>query len=380
MVIVYVFLTKMIYLYKIKIKYLCKKCFSIWRKIKENLIYKSAALIFKQNKLILMSASYNDKFGNITALAKTLQKKSIPFIWITHEELRKNTFNVLILLAQAHVLVIDAESPAARIKIHHNTCLIHCWHACGAYKKIGFDAKRKNYDDISEEKRIKRIHRDISWFVCTSDETAKIYANAFRIPLEKFLIFGSPRLDELIQQKKYSIPSQYTILYAPTYRTYKNKRYLPKLPDAKVLRETLTSKLGVNVRLAFRGHPTTPLPKDYNGWENWSNFDQNYALSHTSVLITDYSSIFFDFLLFNRPIVFYVPDLKKYIKNERELYFSPYKIFPSTTCSQENELIIMLYKCYNIKIDYKEIWKKYMSACDGNSSEHLCSFIASYMR
>lgn len=366
----------------IKIKNIYRKILPIFRIFKDNFVYRIATLLLTQNKLVLISSSSDDKFGNITALARALRECSMPFVWLTCEQLKNNTFKYIITLAQAQVLVIDAASPAARIKLNHNTCLIHCWHACGAYKKIGFDAKRKIYNNDSEEKRIRRIHRGISWFVCTSEETAKIYANAFRLPFERMLIFGSPRLDTIIQQKdKVSVPKIYTILYAPTYRTYgKNIRYLPPLPDAKVLREELIAKLGENVHLVFRGHPTTPSPVKLNGWEDWSNIPQSEALYRASVLITDYSSIFFDFLIFNRPIIFYIYDIDTYIKNERNLYFLPYKEFKETVCIDKNNLINVIIKCRNLKINYIKIWNKYMSACDGNSSNRLSLFIKQNMK
>lgn len=353
-----------------------KKFLSKWRRFKENLIYKIAACILSQNKIILFSSLSNDKFGNITALAKTLHNYKTPFILLTCEYLKYNHIRSLIILARARILVIDAASPSARLKLNSNTCLIHCWHACGAYKKIGFDAKRKNFSDQNEEKRIKRIHRGISWFVCTSKETAKIYAKAFRIPVSRMLVFGSPRIDEIVKKKNFVSPKIYTILYAPTFRTQgNNNRYLPPLPDAKKIRKILNSRLGEDINLVFRGHPTTQPPKNLNGWVDWSNIPQYDALEKTSVLITDYSSIFFDFLIFKRPIVFFVPDLYIYQNNERELYFSPYKYFSETTCIDETSLIKILIKCRNLRVDYSEIWNKYMSACNGNSTELLYKFI-----
>lgn len=361
---------------RIKFLSILKKFSSIWNRFKENLIYIIATCFLDQNRIIIFSSSSDDKYGNIRALAKTLCDHKMMFIWLTYEKMKEHPFKSLIILARARVLVVDASSPAARVKLHRNTYLIHCWHACGAYKKIGFDAKRKNYMDVSEYKRIKRIHRGISWFVCTSEESAKIYAKSLRLPMERMLVFGSPRLDEIIQNKNFVEPKVYTILYAPTYRTHgRNTRYHPKLPDAKVLQKTLTSQLGENIKLVFRGHPTTPLPENFNGWENWSDISQRDALNHTSVLITDYSSIFFDFLVYNRPIIFYIPDYYNYLNYERELYFSPYDYFDKTTCTNLDELIKVLIKSRNIKINNSVIWKKFMSACDGYSSERICLFI-----
>lgn len=357
-----------------------KLCFC-WRKTKDNIVYRTASALRAQDKIVLFSSSRDDKFSNITALSEKLREQAMPFIWLTQEQLQAHPLHSLVSLARARVLVIDAASPAARIELHRNTCLIHCWHAGGAYKKVAFDAKRKNYDDASEEKRIRRIHRRIDWFVCTSEETARTYANAFRIPLEQMLVFGSPRLDTTLREVNFPSPSTYTVLYAPTYRTQgKNVRYLPPLPSSEKLREALIPQLGEEVRLAFRGHPTAPVSDALLGWEDWSNIPQHEALRHASVLITDYSSIFFDFLPFNRPILFYVPDFSEYQCHERELYFSPYDAFPETTCSDEQTLMRMLVQCRHKKVDYGDIWQKYMSACDGKASERLCTFIQKIMK
>lgn len=364
-----------------KVTFLPKKITLYWRKRIDKFIYWLVSSCFTKDQLVLFSSSSDDKFGNISALAKKLNEMDISFIWITKNRLKYHSFDSIISIARARVLVIDAESPSARMKLHRNTCLIHCWHAGGAYKKVAFDAKRKGYDDAHEEKRIARIHRGISYFVCTSEETARIYTQAFRLSLNQMLVFGSPRLDRILCQSLPPTPSAYTILYAPTYRTKgKNIRYLPPLPDAVAWRAALIPRLGKDIHFAFRGHPTAPAPEELRGWENWSHIPQDEALSYTSVLITDYSSIFFDFLAFNRPIVFYVPDFDNYQYHERELYFSPYDVFPDTTCSNENNLLRLLEYCYNFKVNYKEVWQKYMSACDGKSTERLCMFIHKIMK
>ena len=344
-------------------------------------VYWMAASLLPKKNIILFSSSKRDQFGNISSLECYFHKKNIKFKRIFKEQLKSEPFYFLISLAQARVLVIDASSPAARFGLHHKTCLIHCWHAGGAYKKIAFDAKRKNCRDVDEEIRIKRIHRCISYFVCSSSETARIYAKAFRLKLCQMLVFGLPRLDTCIQNSIYESPFNYTILFAPTYRTQeKNCRYLPPMPDAAFLRSALRRQIGEDVRLAFRGHPTAPVPANLTGWENWSDISQLEALNRASVLITDYSSIIFDFLPFNRPIVFYVPDIDKYQCCERELYFSPYDIFPKTTCADLHNLIRILADCRYMKVDYKEFWQKHMSACDGKSTQRLCTFIQEIMK
>lgn len=351
------------------------------RNIRNFVVYWIAALLLPKKNIVLFSSSKNDQFGNISSLEFYFQNENIKFKRIFKEQLKSDPFYFLFILAQARVLVIDASSPAARFGLHHKTCLIHCWHAGGAYKKIAFDAKRKNYKDENEENRIKRIHRCISYFVCSSVETAHIYAKAFRLASHQMLTFGLPRLDVPMKEPIPEPPFNYTILFAPTYRTQeKNSRHLPPMPDAVSLRSVLEKQLGESVRLVFRGHPTAPVLADLTGWENWSDMPQSEALKRASVLITDYSSIIFDFLPFNRPIVFYVPDIDEYQYYERELYFSPYDVFPQTTCADLHNLIRILAECRYMKVDYDEFWKKHMSACDGKSTQRLCAFIQEIMR
>lgn len=347
----------------------------------KNIFYRLVSAIIPQNQLVLLTSSPEDKFGNITALAKKLKEMAIPFYQLDRKQFQKHPLRALVTLARAHVFVIDAASPVSRLKLHRNTRLLQCWHACGAYKKIAFDAKRKNYNDANEEIRIQRIHGRTSWFVCTSQETARTYSKAFRLPLDRMLVFGSPRLDAYIQDSLCPAPAVYTLLYAPTYRTRDDStRYIPPPPDAEALRAGLTARLGETVRLAFRGHPTAPVLPAFDDWEDWSNLSQQEALRRASVLITDYSSIFFDFLPYRRPIVFYVPDFDEYQRQERELYFSPYDAFPETTCSDERTLLNVLTQCRHMKTGYEAIWQKHMSACDGKSSERLCTFIKKIMK
>ncbi len=343
----------------------------------ENVVYKIASHRLEKKSIILYSSSIDDKFANIGAVASKLKEKKISFIRLSQLYRLLHPLRFYTKLAKARVLLIDGSSPAAHVKLHPDTCLISCWHACGAYKKMGFDAKRKGYSDKSEERRLSRVHRDISYFVCTSEEVADIYAGAFHLQRNKMLVFGSPRLDKILSSPLPPQPASYTVLYAPTYRTgSRNQRSLLPLPDGKRLRGKLEHILGEAVTLAFRGHPTSPKPASLAGWEDWTDLPQQEALNGASVLVTDYSSIFFDYLPLARPVVFYVPDLEAYQRDEKELYFSPYELAPKTTCANEEELLEALVRCRHAKADHSQVWRKFMSACDGHSAERLCDFMA----
>ena len=343
-----------------------------------NIVYNCISLFVSCRGILLYTGLKNDKYGNISSIANYLNEKNISFKTLNAVELKSNRLRSIIKIAQSKVIVIDSASPAGLIKLRDTTYLINCWHACGAYKKIAFDAKRVHFDPEKEERRIRRLHRCISYFICSSDKVASIFAKAFKEEKSKFLPLGVPRTDTLYRTAaaKPTIP---TILYAPTFRTRDNNRTLPDPPDSSVLLPALRDALSIDVRLAYRGHPTC-FHEQINGWEDWSNLPQFEALQKASLLITDYSSIFFDYLFYKRPIIFYVPDYKYYTENERQLYFSPFEMFPDSVCTDIISLQNTIIHLFNKNIDYSNFWNLYMASCDGNSTERVCDLIMNLIR
>ena len=347
----------------------------LWRKA----VYLFFSKIEQQNSVVLFASSESDKFGNIAAIAREMERTKKKYFLLDFNVYKNNSIKFYFILAKARVFVVDAAT-FIRVPFCENTTIIQCWHAGGTYKKVGFDAKVKGKDPEEEEKRIQRLHGSISYFVCSSDKVGRTYTHAFRLKQNAALILGLPRLDSFVRKKEHVAPKEYTILYAPTFRTYgSNTRWLPALPDAQMIKKRFQETVGAPIHLAFRSHPTSPPYTNTEGWEDWSNLEETVALEQTSVLVTDFSSIFFDFIFLNRPIIFYVPDYDEYIKCERELYFSPYDLFPDTICNDEESLLDQIILCKNKIVNYSSIWEKYMGATDGFSSQKIVSFIDTLM-
>lgn len=163
----------------------------------------------------------------------------------------------------------------------------------------------------------------------------------------KIAVTGSPRIDGLVnadESKRLQLRSQLgiaaddskpVVLYAPTWRGASDDRFV----DASKLQEDLAAMRGANHHLFFRAHRLTEGLLD--GFDAGSSIvpgdiDTNDLLSAVDVLITDYSSIFFDFLPTGRPIVFYTFDLDDY-SQDRGLYFDMEEM-PGTLVRERSDL------------------------------------------
>ena len=166
----------------------------------------------------------------------------------------------------------------------------------------------------------------------TSDfVTERCFTSAFRIPAERCLEFGYPRTDHFfrpdattIARTRLAIPGDVNCVigYFPTWRD-DGRDFLSACGFSfDVLNEVLAAR---NHYMLFKAHPNFAdlAPRD----QRWSNVrivdggvDAYEILPGCDVLVTDYSSIAYDFLLLDRPIVYFVPDLERYVEH-RNVYF-----------------------------------------------------------
>ena len=157
----------------------------------------------------------------------------------------------------------------------------------------------------------------------------------------KILECGTPRNDPLLKneafkaKEKLGIPSdKKVILFAPTYRNdaFMSGVYQLESLDIPHLLEVLGERLGGEWCFAFRCHNlvmkeiATDKSEVINGN---AHDDMAEYLMAADVLLTDYSSSMFDFMLTGRPIFLYTPDLDEYKNSERGFYFDIEEVPPS---------------------------------------------------
>lgn len=197
---------------------------------------------------------------------------------------------------------------------------------------------------------------------------------------------GYPRIDLMINAtnktkeeliKKYEIDkTKPTLLYVPTWRGNLSNI---EFDTSKLIRDIeILSELPIN--LFFKSHNFVQekiknLSLNAKSVENCT--DINEFLAITDILVTDYSSIFFDFLPAKKPIIFYTYDYDKYI-NERQLYFD-IKSMPGTICNDIQSLELEVNKILNNKWqlhkNHKKIQEIFCSKEDGKATKRAVDFL-----
>ena len=197
--------------------------------------------------------------------------------------------------------------------------IINLWHGI-PLKRLSLQVK-----GIRESKSRSRFQKFSS--ICAASTFEQfLLASCFEMHIDDVWITGTPRNDYLLYPnnellQEYSYLNKKVILYAPTWREYGNRSSFFPFEDKDL--ERLNAFLETqDAYLLIRGHreEMERISENY-GEEKLSRIlpahqeffpDAQRLLAHVDVLITDYSSIYLDFLLLDKPIIFIPYDLEKY--------------------------------------------------------------------
>ncbi|MBN1072372.1 hypothetical protein DVV81_14495 [Clostridium botulinum] len=265
----------------------------------------------------------------------------------------------------------------AYLKFKEDVKVIQLWHAIGTFKKFGEQYIPSNKLD-KLQKKANLIYTDL---VVCSRKDISIYSKAFNMPVDKVKALGSASCDlfhnkEKIEKIRKCIFKEYiqiknkkVYLYAPTFRDEDegNKRILEYV---NYIGECIDEDSIILLRL----HPH--IYKHYSYNSKFTNIidmskyeDVNELMIISDVLITDYSSLFYEYSYLNKPIIFFAFDLYKYEKT-RGFYYDYKKFVPG-------EIIFDIEKLIN-RINNKNIINKsnkfkeeYFDYVDGKSSKRI---------
>lgn len=258
---------------------------------------------------------------------------------------------------------------------------LNTWHGT-PLKTLGYDVEATPLQRANTARNLVQA----SLFIAPNKHTEDVMLGRYGIRnlfTGTSLLSGYPRIDMMInatEDEKQRIrkvlridPSKPVVLFAPTYRGH---WATPEL-EAQDLAASLEKMKSDDYNLVFRGHYFAEKFIDE------MNLDVNIAphsidtcslLSIVDVLITDYSSIFYDFLITKRPVIHFVPDWDYYVET-RGMYFGKDGL-PGHICEDEESLLQEINRCITdpkgrITKTYLADLERYCSREDGKASERV---------
>ena len=272
------------------------------------------------------------------------------------KKVKKSHFKFLYYTIKSGTWVLDSRH-LYYLRKNKKTRYIQTWHGT-PLKKLGLDM---DYVNMSGNHDIERYHDDFKknsadwqYLISQNSYSSEIFKRAFAFNGE-MLEIGYPRNDILVNNKdkdfidgiksKFNIPKdKKVILYAPTWRDneyYGSGEYkFATEMDFDEMKESLSDDYVLIVKYHY-------LVKDPIDWKKYDDFiiecDAKWDIQElylvSDILITDYSSVMFDYALLRRPMIFFAYDLDFYKDSLRDFYFDMIEEVPGPIVEDTAHLI-----------------------------------------
>ncbi|EMA55914.1 MULTISPECIES: CDP-glycerol glycerophosphotransferase family protein [Halococcus] len=274
---------------------------------------------------------------------------------------------------------------------------VNLWH--------GVPLKRVSLDDSYYLQRMgwanrlktRLLYRSYDDVVTTAASLVPKFASAFATSEASVVSLGYPRNDALFGTVSGAdIGSDPTMLsrlrelradndvvaYVPTWRETGGNPIADADIDLAALDAFLAEEGAV---LLCKFHPSTEIAFDDGAYDRIvavpAGLDVHAMLQHVDCLLTDYSSLYFDFLLLDRPLVFFPYDLERYVARDRELYFEYETVTPGPVATDGAELHTAITTALGDDDPYaaerKRVRDRFFDDPDGNAAERVYSFVRS---
>lgn len=271
-----------------------------------------------------------------------------------------------------NVVICDYFLPVSAPKKKKETKVIQLWHACGIFKRFAYEAK----DDIPEFYKCKVI-KNYNLVTVSSDACVPVYSRAMK--LEKGIvkntgvsrtdIYFSKKYREECKNKFYrhypEAKGKKILLWAPTFRGNAAIPYLEGKDEILRLKKQLTDDWFLVIKI----HP------HFRDKKISCDIPTEELLPVTDMLISDYSTVIFEYSLFEKPLILFAPDYDTY--GSKRGFYIDYTSIPGRIVKDKNELTKAIEEEY-MNFDKEKMHnfkKEYMSGCDGKSTDRIFSLI-----
>ena len=305
----------------------------------------------------------------------------------------KRCLRMLEDISDAHyVFLNDACNVTSCIPLRKGTKIYQLWHACGAFKKFGMSTAELIFGDNRKSLEKYPNYGNLSYVTVSSPEVIWAYEEAMNLKDTKTQVVatGVSRTDvfydqHFIEQSKAAVYSvcpaaenKKIILYAPTFRGRVAKAESPDRLDIPAMKRAL----GDEYVLLIKHHPFVKqppvVPEDCADFamDVTKSLEIDQLLCASDVCVSDYSSLIFEYSLFERPMIFFAYDLDDYF-DWRGFYYNYDELTPGPVV-QETEEIIDYIRHLDARFDQAQVHafkEKFMSSCDGHATDRIMALV-----
>ncbi|HEA4426410.1 TPA: CDP-glycerol glycerophosphotransferase family protein [Staphylococcus aureus] len=302
----------------------------------------------KGNTVLFTSDSRPTMSGNFEYIYNEMLRQNLDKKYDIHTVFKANItdrrgiidkFRLPYLLGKADYIFVDDFHPLIyTVRFRRSQEVIQVWHAVGAFKTVGFSRTGKKGGPFIDSLN----HRSYTKAYVSSETDIPFYAEAFGIKEKNVVPTGVPRTDVLfdeayatqikqeVEDELPIIKGKKVILFAPTFRG--SGHGTAHYPFFKIDFERLARYCEKNNAVVlFKMHPFVKnrlniADKHKQYFVDVSDFREvNDILFITDLLISDYSSLIYEYAVFKKPMIFYAFDLEDYITTRD--FYEPYESF-----------------------------------------------------
>ena len=365
------------------------------RKILYCRLYRGFSLIKNKQKRVLFIENMKPMSGNFTYIKKEIENynnevpagKQIKCRTIGTSGSIMDKLLYPYHIGRADYIILAEHIPyISYLNKRQKTKVIQTWHAAGAFKRFGHSTSYMKGGPNPYTGSKMELHSNYDYATVSSAEVIPHYAKAFRMKEEQIIPIGLPRADFFFDEEEKArvrdnilkdypvLEGKKVILYAPTFRGSGKKRADFEL---KFDYDQLARELSDEYVIVLKLHPSVDASKiviDEAIKEKVLNLSQygsvNELLIMTDILITDYSSVLFEYTLLGKPVILYAYDLEAYAL-DRDLYY-PYESFIPGPLAKNMEELTRILKKNEYDLDkVNRFAEKFFYKKDGESSKRF---------
>ncbi len=360
-------------------------------------LYRIGSLRKVDPKLVLFATEFDKEPGdNFIPLMDKLTAEGYTCLFfsvtqaMSRAQRQRRSFRFMWIYSHARVLfLMDTFAPTSSCKPRKGTEVVQLWHGCGAFKQFGYSTLSLAWGVTRRQVRFLPIHRNYTCIPISSPNIIPALTEAFNCSPEILKPWGVPRTDYFFQPDAVAesrrrvleafpeIGERKIVLYAPTFRGDQVRMaHHDNVLDYTELTKALDSKCVLILKAHPRAKESIPAPA--LGQEPFvfdgAQLPIESLLCAADLLISDYSSLIFEYSLLGRPMLFYPYDLEDY--DSARSFYSPYlKFVPGDLVWSTEDIIAAIRRnLFEGGFDPARIeafCRENMSSCDGHSTERI---------